>query len=542
MMQEENKRPDEDDILSAFEQVAAVQKAVKKKKMSSNTRLLIAVTAIVAVLAVALAVLLPLLAENNGGSSAVSNTSSPEEVIPIYDRSKDDTKEKIVQSIAFVGEADTYTIRYNKADKLYKIDGYEEFLLSASGMDELMKFAAALNGYDRVDEVKTLSDFGLNNPFTTVTVTYHDGTENTLLIGKTTPDEKGYYVSLKGTKDVYMLDAGTTSYFLLKKGQYLERTLIAAPTVKKDDKEGGAVLKELHLSGGPNDETIALRRANAADGVEYSYSTYITVKPFTRMVSQDVTEALKMFTNLVAGEGVVLRPTAADKKKYGFDKPYAQATVTLAVETVKTEEGNSSATNQASDNELIYYNAVTHNITVGSKNQDGHYYVMIDDVDVIYLVSAESMSMIIERTYDNTISDLMFLKNIAEVGKIQVTIDSKAHEVKFTHHQVADDEEDKDKELTVTYGNKTLKTAPMRQLYSQLMSLSRYGKADTKPTEKPAYGMKLYQNNGTMFLSLDFYATSSSLYTVQTNEGELFTSKASEVSDFFSAFDTYLKG
>ena len=72
MMQEENKRPDEelsspadqiDDVaeenaLSSFEELASPHKVIKKRRINTNTRLLIIVTAIVAALAILLAVLL----------------------------------------------------------------------------------------------------------------------------------------------------------------------------------------------------------------------------------------------------------------------------------------------------------------------------------------------------------------------------------------------------------------------------------------------------------------------------------------------------
>lgn len=554
MMQEENKRPDEElsspaapiediaeeDVFSAFEQVAAPQKAAKKKRLSANTRLLIAVTAIVAVLAILLAVLLPLLNEGTGGSSTSSDAISvPEEVYPLYDRSTDDTDEQIVQSVTIKNPDDEYTFRYNASEKLYQLVGYTDISLSASGIEELIDCATTLNGYDKVNNVGKLADFGLEKPAITVVITYHDDTTATLLIGNETPDKAGYYARLQDSDEVVMINADTVSYFQLKKGQYVERNLIAAPTVKKDDANGSVVLKELTLKGGPGKETLSLRQVATSDGEEYSYSTFIITKPYKRMVSEAVSSTLSSFTYLIASEGVVLHPTAADKAKYGFNDPYAVLDITLAVQT--TEEDGESATDstETTDVEFIYYNASTSKVTVGSKDDNGNYYVMIDGHNAIYLVASSSLMNVVERTYVNTISELLFLKTITDLKQVSISADGRTYDFKLTHDA---SKEDADEQMTVICDGKTLNTQDFRTLYSRMMGISRYGETDKTPTGQPLHKIALTETDGSAFLTVEIYEHSSSLYTVRTDEGELFTVKASDISAFMSLIKDYYNG
>ncbi len=548
MMQEENKRPDEElfssaetteeDALGAFEQVAAPQKATAKKRLSANTRLLIAVTAIVAVLAILLAVLLPLLSESTGDSSSTpSDTASvPEEVYPLYDRSKDKTEQEIVQSVAIKNKDDEYTVRYNKTDKLYQLVGYADISLSTSGIEELVSCATALNGYDKVKAVEKLADFGLDKPSITVTITYYDNTTATLLIGNETPDKNGYYARMQDGDEVVMINADTVSYFQLKKGQYVERNLIASPTVKKDDAHGTVVLKELTLKGGPGKETLSLRQVSTSDGEEYSYSTFIITKPYKRMVSETVSSSLSSFTYLIADEGVVLHPTAADKAKYGFNDPYAVLDVTLAVQTAEEEEESST---DGSNPEFIYYNAATSKITVGSKDDNGNYYVMVEGYNAIYLVSASSLATIAERTYVNTISELLFLKTITDLKQVSITVDGKAYDFTLTHDE---SKEDSDENMIVVCDGKKLTTQDFRTLYSRLMGISRYGETDKKPSGQPLHKITLIEADGSTFLSMEIFEHSSSLYTVRTDEGELFTVKASDISGYMSLIKDYYDG
>lgn len=547
MMQEENKRPEEElfsseqtteeNVLDAFEQVAAPQKAAKKKRMSSNTRLLIIVTAIVAVLAILLAVLLPLLSEGTGGSSSSGTASIPEEVYPLYDHSEDKTDQEIVQSVTIKNKDDEYTIRYNKTDKLYQLVGYTDISLSTSGMEELVGCATTLNGYDKVQSVQKLSDFGLEKPSITVSITYHDNSTTTLLIGNETPDKNGYYARLQDGDEVVMINAGTVSYFQLKKGQYVERNLIVAPTIKKDDANGAVILKELTLKGGPGNETLSLRQAATSDGKEYSYASFIITKPYKRMVNDTVTSSLNSFTYLIADEAVVLHPTAADKATYGFNNPYAVIDVTLAVQTAEEE---TESTEDSSSSELIYYNASTSRITIGSKDANGNYYAMVNDHNAIYLVASSSLATVAERTYVNTISELLFLKNITDLKQVSVSTGDKTYDFMLTHDE---SKEDSDEQMTVTCDGKTLDTPNFRRLYSRLMGISRYGETDNKkPNGQPLHKLKLIENNGSTFLTLEIFEYTSSLYTVRTDEGELFTVKASDISNFMSLTKDYYNG
>ena len=548
MMHEEDKRPDEElfssaetteeNVLDAFEQVTTPQKAIKKKRMNSNTRLLIVVTAIVAVLAILLAVLLPLLNEGTGGSSSTPSdvTSTPEEVYPLYDRSKDKTEQEIVQSVTIKNKDDEYTIRYNTTDKLYQLVGYTDISLSATGMEELMGCATTLNGYDKVKAVEKLSDFGLEKPPITVTITYYDDSTTTLLIGNETPDKAGYYARLQDGDEVVMINADTAAYFQLKRGQYVERNLIAAPTVKKDDANGTVVLKELTLKGGPENETLSLRQALASDGEEYSYAAFIITKPYKRMVSETVSSALSNFTYLVANESVVLHPTAADKAKYGFHNPYAVIDMTLAVQTTEEEEESAES---GSSTQFIYYNTATSRITIGSKDDNGNYYVMVNDHNAIYLVASTSLETVAERTYANTISELLFLKNILDIKQFSVTTDGKTYDFMLAHDET---KEDSDEQLTVTCDGKTLDTPNFRTLYSRLMGISRYGETDKKPSGQPLHKIKLIENDGSTCLTLEIFENSSSLCTVRTDEGELFTIKLSDISNYVTFVKDYYNG
>lgn len=63
-----------------------------------------------------------------------------------------------------------------------------------------------------VDETDDLSQFGLENPAKTLTITLKDGTAVTLRLGNTVPGIGGYYGQIEGNKGVYVFDETTYSF------------------------------------------------------------------------------------------------------------------------------------------------------------------------------------------------------------------------------------------------------------------------------------------------------------------------------------------
>lgn len=66
-----------------------------------------------------------------------------------------------------------------------------------------------------------------------------------------------------------------------------------------------------------------------------------------------------------------------------------------------------------------------HTITVGNKDEDGNYYVMADDIPVIYLVSSSSISSWVSLQYDDVADTMLFMENIVNVKSISLTVDGR---------------------------------------------------------------------------------------------------------------------
>ena len=99
---------------------------------------------------------------------------------------------------------------------------------------------------------------------------------------------------------------------------------------------------------------------------------------------------------------------------------------------------------------MVYYNSVTATVRIGNQDADGNYYVTVDGTDAVFAVSASTLQLITERQYANTVSDLLFIKDITTLGRVDITLNDVTHRLTLTHHA---DEEDSDKTMIVTEGD-----------------------------------------------------------------------------------------
>ena len=516
----------DDNPFSSFEEVNDTSKKQSKFSafLTSSTGIL--VTILTTVLLIAGIVLLIIFdpfskPDANPNDDAVVEDTT----ITLMDKSKKNTI--VVQRVDVENASGKYSILYNKDEDLFFIDGYDDVLLSPDMSNQLQEYTAKLIAIDQVDSDNNLKDFGLDKPTATATITFTDKSTTTIQVGNVTPDESGYYVTTDAAEGIYIFESDAALLFTYSKTAFVDITLVSAPTVKKDDANGKALLKKVSYSGKNYPVPLVLRRSYQSDSEEMTLFSYIITEPYKRGTSDAVGNQLGTITGLYAEQALVLHPTATEKKAMGFDDPLIVMDITMAVETSGTED----------EDEIRYYNETTTRITVGSMD-DEYYIVMAEGIDVIFLVEKSYLSALAERTYENSVNPLLFAKNITDVGRISISIDDKTYDFHLKHF----DTEDNDTSLKVTMDGKTYPTEDFRELYSILMTLERYGNSDQEPSGDTIMSVKMYHNDGSLYMGADYYSLDGSLCFVKTTEGEVFTTRWHYITHFMEQVQNYVNG
>lgn len=523
--------------------------AAKPRRIRRRTLNLILTSAGTVLIAIILLVVMLLdkkapVTGNDGTTSPDSTVEIPK--ITLLNKAGDkETKGTPMKQIDIENKDGNYTIRYDETTKLYHIVGYEDIFLNTEMLLTLRTHAETIEAIEQIEDASNLAAFGLDKPQATATITYTDDSTARLFLGNATPSETGYYGQLEGAEGVYIFEADTVSLFRFRSTAFVHTALSAPPSVKSDDKHGKALLKEVTFSGTAHPIPLVMRRSYYNDSEELTYFSYIISAPYLRCTTDAVSNALSQVQAIIADQALILHPTAAEKEKMGFNKPLIDLKFTMAVETEEENQSNSNTPTTESpavdknDTPKIYYNSIDYHITIGSLDENGNYIAMVEGTDVIFLVSKEAYGFFFDRTYQNSVNEFLFFKSIEDLSRVSIQLNNASYSFDLAHYPEKEEPDDK---LKVTMDNKVYSTEDFRELYQLLMGLKRYGVPEKEPTSEVPLEIALYDSEGKLYLGAKYYNTSGSLCTVETSEGELFTTRWSDVAFFIQQVDNYLNG
>lgn len=213
----------------------------------------------------------------------------------------------------------------------------------------------ALEASRKLEDVQSMADYGLDEPAFTVTGEWSDGTTTEYAMGDETPFGDGWYLKLSGDETVYTVASSLSTMFnktLLDLAQ-----LEDIPTVENADRLVVGDALELVYS----EDSSSLdpdQRWFSADGTE---------------LENDSVEALISDANSIAWNELVT----------------ASATGEELTEWSLTDDAATALT--------VYEGGEpTLSLRIGATDEDGNYYARLSDSLMVYTVSADSLTALLE--------------------------------------------------------------------------------------------------------------------------------------------------
>ena len=423
--------------------------------MRKQIRTLIIVLAAVLVLTGSLLSLLYLVPDKSDSSSS-SDTTSSDTSVKLISKNKDASGTTVTNPVtkaSIKNPSEEYTISLNSDNQLV-VDKYADLLINTTEMSSLSSDLTSLSATRMItDNSEKAADYGLDTPQATVAVTYYDGSTATLELGDESPLSDGYYLRISGDNAIYLVSTSVGGDLLNSSVSYIGTSVITAPDTNSSDSSVQAVVREMKLSGSVRaSKPFTFRVYDAAtDSSDLSTFSYLITSPSLQGTGDGVSDITK--TSLTATKAVKAYPTKEDLDTYGLSNPYSVCQMELAVQTSASDTSSSS-----SSTSYTYSNNAEHTVTLGNKDSDGNYYAMVDNYNVIYLVSSSSVPWAATQMSDIA-SKLLFMSNITSVQSVTVDISGSSTTFDLTHHP---DESENDAKLTVTIGDKTYPTSDFR--------------------------------------------------------------------------------
>ena len=424
---------------------------------------------------------------------------------------------------------------------------------------------------DRVlENVDDLTEYGLDSPSNSVTVTTDDGSTK-FNIGDENTSTNQYYIA-KDDEDstVYVVSSSIVTPFMNSLYDYAQGEDF--PTIDS------STVKKVQVS---QDEDSYILEENS-DGATWDVSTDGSDKE-----TADTTAA----GNVTSGLGSLAYDqftdyNAEDFSKYGLDKPYATITVDYqeeaendssdesesvseAPESVTEDNtdsaednsgdsidstasddsssGDSSESEDAADSSDTGDSTETTTVDkqlviyVGDNADDGSRYVTIDNKQV-YTMSTDTLSAIIDKKASDLWSLIVNYQSVKTLDQLQVTYAGDTHTVNVSRETSTDDDGNETETTTYKLDGNEVDSTTFTTFYNKLVNMAGQKRLTESYTPAADAEMKV------VFTDTDNNQTTVTFYSYDTNyyaavvDNKVFLVNKMTVKEMFTAYETLVNG
>ena len=364
--------------------------------------------------------------------------------------------------------ADQNEVEFDKKDDSWTEKSDANFPVNQDTVDSAVKGVASLTADQEISDVEDMSQYDLDSPQNTITLTTADG-DTTLEVGMESSNNQYYVKKADDDNNVYLVSSTSiepfmgTLYDFAESGTFPSVTSATITDVKVDKENGYEITQD-------------------ADNLFWNVSDGKTTEKADTTKAGTVTSAIG---SLAYDKFVDYNCT--DDSKYGFDDPYAVITVKYTEDEQETQTVEKTLT-----------------IYVGDEAGDDRY-VKVDDSKEVYTITKDSLTDILDSTmsdfYNLTVSyvssnDLDSLEVQSADGDHTINIVTetvKAEDEDTTDTDSSDESSSDDEEETTTTTYKLdgedLDESTFTTFYNKLINMTAQERLTEEytPEGDPAY-------------------------------------------------------
>lgn len=364
--------------------------------------------------------------------------------------------------------ADQNEVEFDKKDDSWTEKSDANFPVNQDTVDSAVKGVASLTADQEISDVEDMSQYDLDNPQNTITLTTADG-DTSLQIGMESSNNQYYVKKEDDDKNVYLVSSSSIEPFMGTLYDFAESGTFPSVT--------SATITDVKV-----DKENSYELTQDADNLFWNVSDGKTTEKADTTKAGTVTSAVG---SLAYDKFVDYNCT--DDSKYGFDDPYAVITVKYTEEEQETQTVEKTLT-----------------IYVGDETGDDRY-VKVDDSKEVYTITKDSLTDILDSTmsdfYNLTVSyvssnDLDSLEVQSADGDHTINIVTetvKAEDEDTTDTDSSDESSSDDEEETTTTTYKLdgedLDESTFTTFYNKLINMTAQERLTEEytPEGNPAY-------------------------------------------------------
>lgn len=424
-----------------------------------------------------------------------------------------------ITAVSFSADADN--VEFDKKDDKWTEKSDADFPVNQDTVDSAVKGVASLTADQEISDVEDLSEYDLDTPQNTITLTTADG-DTTLEVGMESSNDQYYVKKSDDDKNVYLVSSSSLEPFMGSLYDFAESGTFPSVT--------SATITDVNVE-----------KENGYELTQDAENLFWNVTDGTDTEKADTTKAgtvTSAIGSLAYDKFVDYNCT--DDSKYGFDDPYAVITVKYteeeAVESDEdttdadteestdsseestdtdsdaTESADTSDEDTSEDEQETQTVEKTLTVYVGDE-ADGSRYVRVNDSKEVYTMTDDSLSDIL----DSTISDFYSLSvsyvSVNDLESLEIQSADGDHTVDVVRETAKAEDEDSeassdesssdDEEETTTTSYKLdgadLDESTFTTFYNKLINMTAQERLTEEytPDGDPAYTFIFKDTNGT---------------------------------------------
>lgn len=301
--------------------------------------------------------------------------------------------------------ADQNEVEFDKKDDSWTEKSDANFPVNQDTVDSAVKGVASLTADQEISDVEDMSQYDLDNPQNTITLTTADG-DTSLQIGMESSNNQYYVKKEDDDKNVYLVSSSSIEPFMGTLYDFAESGTFPSVT--------SATITDVKV-----DKENSYELTQDADNLFWNVSDGKTTEKADTTKAGTVTSAIG---SLAYDKFVDYNCT--DDSKYGFDDPYAVITVKYTEDEQETQTVEKTLT-----------------IYVGDETGDDRY-VKVDDSKEVYTITKDSLTDILDSTMSDFYSMTVSYVSSNDLDSLEVQSADGDHTINIVTETVKAEDED----------------------------------------------------------------------------------------------------
>lgn len=351
-----------------------------------------------------------------------------------------------ITAVSFTADQDN--VEFDKKDDTWTEKSDANFPVNQDTVDSAVKGVASLTADQEISDVEDMSQYDLDNPQNTITLTTADG-DTSLQIGMESSNNQYYVKKADDDKNVYLVSSTSIEPFMGTLYDFAESGTFPSVT--------SATITDVKV-----DKENSYELTQDADNLFWNVSDGKTTEKADTTKAGTVTSAIG---SLAYDKFVDYNCT--DDSKYGFDDPYAVITVKYteeeAVESDEdseestdadteesttdeaaadtSEDADASDEDSSEDEQETQTVEKTLTIYVGDETGDDRY-VKVDDSKEVYTITKDSLTDILDSTMSDFYNLTVSYVSSNDLDSLEVQSADGDHTINIVTETVKAEDED----------------------------------------------------------------------------------------------------